>query len=151
MACPNLKTYAEVRREKLEKINKYHTQDLLNNYIQYTGFSANDETMKAKYKQQLETLNKEMLNILSNDVELLLEQHNELESKTHEVNNNKELIKQIKNEIETETVSSDARLQNTTEMEKLEKRHRTYHNLHFYGNILLFIIIITLLFLTVLK
>lgn len=142
MACPNLKTYAEVRHEKLEKLNKYHTQDLLNKYTQFTGLTDNDNIMKDKYKQQLEKLNKKMLDMLSSDVSLLLEQHQELELKTQEVEENRELINHIRNKIETEQVSSNARLQNTTEMSKLQKSQQMNHHLLFYGNIVLFMLII---------
>jgi hypothetical protein len=143
MSCPNLKTYNEVRMEKLEKINKYHTQELLNKYNQFTGQTDNDVVMKQNYKQQMEKLNKEMLDMLSSDVNLLLEQHEELETKTREVNNNKELLKDLKMKIENERVSSDARKQNTSQMLLLEKNHRFQHNLYFYGNIVIFIMIIT--------
>lgn len=142
MSCPNLKTYNEARNEKLEKINTYHTQSLLSKYSEFSGITDNDTVMKQKYKQQLDLLNKEMLDILSTDVTLLLEQHQELENKSKEVEENKRVLQEIKNKIETEKVSSDARLQNTSQMSNLEEKHRFYHNLLFYGNLLVFILIV---------
>jgi len=142
MSCPNLKTYNEVRLEKLNKINTYHTESLLQNYVKFTGSSNNDTVMKKKYKDQLDILNKKMLTLLANDVQLLLEQNDELNKKSEEVKLNKELLKDIKSKLDKEIVNSDARLQNTTQMTKLEEDYRFYHNVYFYSNLFLFIIIL---------
>lgn len=145
MSCPNLKPYNEVRIEKLQKINNYHKLDdnsLLNKYQTYTSQTENDVTMKKNYKYQLDTLNKEMLSILNNDVNLLIEQHMELENKTKEVDENNEFLKTIKKKIEQETVTSDARLKNNNEMIILESNYSFYHNLLFYGNILVLLVIL---------
>jgi hypothetical protein len=139
MSCPNLKSYNEVRMEKLEKINKYHNTELLGKYAQFTGLSDNDTVMKEKYKQQLDTLNKKMLDILDNDVQLLLEQHHELEAKTAEVKQNKDLLMEIKKNIEKERVSRDARMENTNEMALMEKDNKFYHNVYLYTNIVIFL------------
>jgi hypothetical protein len=142
MSCPNLKTYNEVRMEKLEKINAYHTTELLGKYAQFTGISDNDTVMKQKYKQQLDKLNKQMLDILDNDVQLLLEQHQELETKTAEVQRNKEVLIELKKNIEKERVSRDARVENVNEMSLMEKDNKFYHNVYLYANIMIFIILI---------
>lgn len=148
MSCPNLKTYNEVRMEKLEKLNNYHTIELLNKYSQFTGITDNDSIMKQKYKAQLDKLNKQMLDILDNDVQLLLEQHNELELKTKEVKDNKELLLEIKKNIEKERVSRDARMENTNEMDLLQKDNKFYHSVYLYTNIVIFIgLIISIVYL----
>jgi hypothetical protein len=139
MSCPNLKTYNEVRMEKLEKINAYHNTELLSKYSQFTGITDNDTVMKEKYKQQLDKLNKQMLDILDNDVQLLLEQHQELESKTEEVKRNKELLIELKKNIEKERISRDARMENTNEMTLMEKNNKFYHNVYLYTNIVIFL------------
>jgi hypothetical protein len=143
MSCSNLKTYNEVRNEKLTQINKFHTQDLLNKFVTFTGPTDNDTVMKQKYKQQLQNLNKKMIDMLSNDVNLLLEQHKELETKTKEVSENDKLLQEIKMNIEKEETSGDARLHNTTQMKELQKTHKLHHNIYFYSNIMVFILIIT--------
>lgn len=148
MSCPNLKPYNEVRIEKLQKINQYHKLDddsLLNKYQSFTGPTDNELAMKRNYKEQLDNLNKEMLSILNNDVNLLIEQHIELESKTKEVDSNDEFLKSIKDKIEQETVTSDARLKNNNEMLSLERNYRFYHNLLFYSNILVLLIILVII------
>lgn len=142
MSCPNLKTYDEVRLDKLTKINNYHNNELLSKYAQFSSGSANDAVMKEKYKRQLDTLNKQMLDLLSNDVDLLMEQHQELEQKTKEVNENKQVLIDIKREIEQARVSGDARTQNAAQMNNLQKKNKFYHNVYFYGNILIFLLII---------
>lgn len=148
MSCPNLKPYNEVRMEKLKKINNYHKLDdnsLLNKFQTFTGITDNEVTMKRNYKEQLDNLNKEMLSILNNDVNLLIEQHIELESKTKEVDSNDELLKNIKTKIEQESITSNARLKNSNEMISLEHDYRFYHNLLFYGNILTLLLIIVII------
>lgn len=145
MACPNLKSYSEVRKEKLEKINQYHKgteNSLLDKYQTFTGPSENDTAMKQNYKTQMDNLNKEMLNILNNDVNLLIEQHNELEAKTTEVETNTDILRQVKKQIEEESVTRDARLKNNYDMIELEKNNRFYHNLYFYLNLVVLLLIL---------
>jgi hydroxypyruvate isomerase len=154
MSCPNLKSYSDVRKEKLEKINQYHKgseNSLLVKYQTFTGITDNDTTMKQNYKKQMDNLNKEMMNLLNSDVSLLIEQHNELEAKTHEVDTNDEALKAIKKKIESETVTSDARLKNNFDMINLEKNHKFYHNLYFYLNVLVLVCVIGLLIYMYLK
>lgn len=154
MSCPNLKSYSDVRKEKLEKINQYHKgseNSLLVKYQTFTGITDNDTTMKQNYKKQMDNLNKEMMNLLSADVSLLIEQHNELEAKTKEVDANDEALKDIKKKIESETVTSDARLKNNFDMIDLEKNHKFYHNLYFYLNVLVLVSVIGLLIYMYLK
>lgn len=141
MSCPNLKSYNEVRMEKLEKINAYHNTELLSKYAQFTGISDNDTVMKEKYKQQLDKLNKQMLDILDNDVLLLLEQHQELESKTTEVKRNKAALIELKKNVEKERISRDARMENANEMTLLEKDNKYYHNVYLYTNIVIFLVL----------
>ena len=142
MSCPNLKTYNEVRMEKLEKINAYHNTELLSKYSQFTGITDNDTVMKEKYKQQLDKLNKQMLDILDNDVQLLLEQHQELESKTSEVKRNKQVLIELKKNIEKERISRDARMENTNELELMEENNKYYHNVYLYTNIVIFLALV---------
>ena len=142
MSCPNLKTYNEVRMEKLEKINAYHNTELLSKYSQFTGITDNDTVMKEKYKQQLDKLNKQMLDILDNDVQLLLEQHQELESKTSEVKRNKQVLIELKKNIEKERISRDARMENTNELALMEENNKYYHNVYLYTNIVIFLALV---------
>lgn len=154
MSCPNLKSYSDVRKEKLEKINQYHKgseNSLLVKYQTFTNATENDTKMKQNYKKQMDNLNKEMMNLLNSDVSLLIEQHNELEAKTQEVDANDEALKDIKKKIESETVTSDARLKNNFDMIDLEKNHKFYHNLYFYLNVLVLVSVIGLLIYMYLK
>jgi hypothetical protein len=146
MSCPNLKPYNDIRKMKLEKINEYHKasdNSLLNKYQTFVGSTENETVMKRKYKTQMDNLNKEMLVILNRDVNLLIEQHNELEMKTKEVDDNDSVLKNVKQNIENESINNNARVKNNLDVGEIEKTYKFHHNILFISNVIILILILS--------
>jgi len=144
MSCPNLKPYQDVRNDKLSSINKYLTE-LLDNYDNYPGTDPDNTKMRQQYKAQLDKLNNEMIKILNEDTALLLEQNDELNQKTKQVNDNTDFIKQLKEKIELEKTSNAAREKSEKDMYNIYEKQNKYHNVKYYLNILVFLIFLSLL------
>ena len=142
--CPSqLKSYVQVRDDKLKKINNYHLNVLLNKYSNFNdSTNENDKLMKAKYDEQFDKLNQEMIQLLHDDTQRLLEQHKEFINKNQQVEKNRQLLRKLKMEIKDAEVSKESRLENNADIQHYQEKYSFWHSITFYINIVLFLGII---------
>ncbi len=143
--CPKLPSYTELRKDKLDKIDKYFGEVLTNYSGLATSSASNVSNLIASYNNQLKTINNELINQLNTSLDGLAEQHATLKQKQELYDTNTTLLKNLKQAIKDKTVEESAKAKNASETTQVVDNTKLWHYIFMGVNIALLLINIGLL------
>ena len=137
--CPPIPDYQTLRKENLAKIQKYYSELLSS----YSGLASSDMTNAqnqiANYNSQLNTAAKELVNNLNKTIDLVIEQHTNLDDNNNLVVANRQRLSQLKKETKSLTAENEARRQNALDTQTSTQTMAYWHTGYLWVNILLLI------------
>lgn len=135
--CPPIPDYQTLRKENLSKIQKYYSE-LLNDY---SGLGSSDMTAAQplinSYNTQLNTAAKELVNNLNKTIDLVSEQHTNLEENNNLVVANRQRLSQLKKDIKSAVSENEARHKNSQDTINTTRALGYWHTGYLIINILL--------------
>lgn len=145
--CPPLPDYLTLRKENLQKIQKYYNE-LLNDYsllIKNTNEASSAQGLIGNYHTQLNSAAVGLVDNLNKTIDLVTEQHTNLEDNNKLVVANRQRLTQLKKDIKNLSVENEARRKNAAETHNNTKVTSYWHIGFLVGNILLLLIAVGLL------
>lgn len=143
--CPPIPDYLTLRKENLTKIQKYYNE-LLKDYSGLKGDNlTNAQNLVGSYHTQLNSAAAGLVDNLNKTIDLVTEQHNNLDENRNLVVANRQRLTQLKKDIKTLGAENEARRKNVAETHDNTIVTSYWHIGFLVGNILLLLIAIGLL------
>lgn len=152
--------YSDVRKQKIDKITKYY-KDLFDEYTNiFTEYSTDIESQDADdrtyanitlrpkgiaYNNQIINLTKKLMNTINTDTELILDQKNELDSKSQNIETLLSEIKILKSKKTDLSITEKSQIDNLSSTKSGTEDINFTSQLYMGINILLVLIIIGLI------
>jgi hypothetical protein len=142
--CPPIPDYQTLRKENLIKIQKYYDELLKD----YSGLGGNDmnsaQNLISSYNIQLNSAAQELVNNLNKTIDLVSEQHSNLQDNNNLVVSNRHRLTQLKKDIKSLKIENEARQSNLQKIHKTTNTIGWWHIAYLIFNVLLLCIAIAL-------
>ena len=136
--CPPIPDYQTLRKDNLSKIQKYYSE-LLNDY---SGLGSSSDMTAAQplinsYNTQLNTAAKALVDNLNKTIDLVSEQHSNLEENNNLAVANRQRLSQLKKNIKSAVSENEARHKNSLDTINTTRQLGYWHTGYLIINILL--------------
>jgi septal ring factor EnvC (AmiA/AmiB activator) len=143
--CPPLPDYLTLRKENLAKIQTYYSK-LLGEYDALKGNNMSSaKNLISSYNTQLNSAAEGLVDNLNKTLDLITEQHKNLEENQNLVVANRQRLTQLKKDIKNLTVENDARRKNVADTHDSTKNTEYWHIGFLIGNIILLLLAVGIL------
>jgi len=143
--CPPLPDYLTLRKQNLTKIQTYYSKLL----GEYDGLKGNNmsaaKNLISSYNTQLNSAAEGLVDNLNKTLDLITEQHKNLEENQNLVVANRQRLTQLKKDIKNLTVENDARRKNVADTHDSTKTTEYWHIGFLVGNIILLLLAVGIL------